>query len=430
MSNRSGDAVPREMVGNATFVIYCIYIVDYYVRISARVPGLAAIRPTLLLFASIVVLLIAQRNSLRGRLTTRPARALLVLLIYLAVSLPFTTWPGSAIHNFEPFARAVAFFYFTVLIVDTDRRLFVFLWVLVCCQLFRVLEPLYLNITTGYLGDSTYLGGGEFAGRLAGAPHDVINPNGLGFVAVTCIPYLYYCVFAAKQLYRKGLALALMGACLYVVMLTLSRGAMVALVVVLWIIFLKSKHKVLIPIVATALCAIGWAHLDAVHKDRYMSLFSKESRQSASAEGRLQLDQLEFEIGMQRPIFGHGLGTTAEAKVHDGHRPQASHNVYTELLIEIGVVGAFFFLRFLFSLYAELRLATRRLAEDKERSDEDIFSRLILCFTALFWMYAVFSSNYFGLSEDYWYVLAGLVTVLASSNLGSTKMPVSSGSRP
>jgi putative inorganic carbon (hco3(-)) transporter len=176
---------------------------------------------------------------------------------------------------------------------------------------------------------------------------------------------------------------------------------------------------------------VGWAHLDDVHKDRYFSLFSKDAQQSATAEGRTQLTKLEYQIGMQRPVFGHGLGTTAEAKVHDGHGAQASHNLYTELLIEVGVVGGLLFLRFLYSIHAELKQTARRLAENKTRPDEDFVGRLLLCFFALFWMYAVFSINYFGLSQDYWYVLAGLVTAFGGLTLRAPESQAASAtSRP
>jgi putative inorganic carbon (hco3(-)) transporter len=429
MSNRLADALPKNIVGNATFVIYCIYVVDYYVRVSSRVPGLGALRPTLLLFALLIALLVAQSSSLKGRLAVGPAKALLALFVYVVVTIPIATWPGSVVHNLEPWARAVAFFYFTVMIVDTQKRLYIFLGVLVSCQVFRVLEPLFLNITTGYLGDETYLGDGEFAGRLAGAPHDVVNPNGLGFVAVTCIPYLYYCLFVGKKSYLKGLALALIGACLYVLVLTMSRGAMVALAVIFWMIFTQSKRKVLLLVVVAVTCVLGWNHLDDVHKDRYMSLFSKNTRQSYSAQGRTQLTELEFSIGMEHPIFGHGLGSTAEAKVHAGHTAQASHNLYTELLIELGAVGGFLFLRFLYSIYSEVKLAARRVAENKAASDEDVRTRLIMCFSALFWMYAVFSINYYGLSQDYWYALGGVVTafgrqIVGAASAATTTTPV------
>lgn len=426
------------VLGSTTFIIYCIYTIDYYVRISARVHAIAATRPTLILFGVIVILLLAQQPRLQGRLNSRTSKALFALLAYLAVSLPFVTWPGSVLHSLDPFARVVAFFLFTALIVDTETKLLIFLAVFVGCQVFRVLDPLYLHITAGYLGDSTYIGDGDFAGRLSGGPYDVVNPNGLGFVTVTCIPFLYYCLYGSRQLYRKLLAIALIGSCLYVVYLTLSRGAMVALVVVAWMIFRGTKRKLLFVAGLAVVLMVAWAHLGGVHKDRYMSLLgvhggaegSVQATEDQTAYGRVKVTEEEFDIGMQRPIFGHGLGTTAEAKVHDGHPAQASHNLYTELLVEIGVVGALFFFRFLYSIYVELKEVQRALSDDEKRFPDDFYRRLIRCFVAIFWMYVVFSANYFGLSQDYWYALGGMVIALGRQVLpAAAPVPLSATNR-
>jgi putative inorganic carbon (HCO3(-)) transporter len=415
----SSESRPKAL-SSVTFILYCVYTIDYYIRLSSRVPALAAARPTLLLFILIVLLLLLQQPHLRGRLENRSAKALFAFFAYLALSLPFVTWPGSVLHNLDNFTRVVSFFFFSALLVDTERRLFVFLTVFVGCQVYRVLDPLYLHVTTGYLGDTTYLGDGNFAGRLSGGPYDVVNPNGLGFVIVGCVPFLYYVLYGSKQLYRKVLAIALIAACLYALYLTLSRGSMVALFVVIWAIFRQTKHKVLFVAGMVAVCVVAWAHFGSVQKDRYLSLLGEHGSQGSvqaeedqTAYGRVQVTEEEFDIGMQRPIFGHGLGTTQEAKVHDGHGPQASHNLYTELLVEIGVVGAFFFFRFLYSIYRELKEATTRLAQDEGRPDDDIYRRIFQALVALFWTYLVFSANYWGLSQDYWYALAGLVTVCA-----------------
>lgn len=420
MKTDVADALPATSVGNATFVIYCVYVIDFYVRISSRVPGLGALRPTLLLFAVLLVMLVVQARHLRDRLTTPASKALAALLIYVVVSIPMASWPGSVVRNVEPYVRTLAFFYFTVLVVDSPKRFYVFLTVLVGSQVFRVLEPLYLNITSGYLGDKTYLGAGEFAGRLAGAPRDVVNPNGLGFVAVTCIPYLYYCLFLNRKIWQKAAAAVLIAASMYVLVLTLSRGAMIALMVIIWIIFRQSQSKFLFMSVMVIALVVGWAHLDDVHKDRYLSLVSHNTRQSYSAEGRAQVTQEEFTIGMERPIFGHGLGTTAESKVHAGHGPQASHNLYTEILIEVGLVGGFLFLRFLYAIHKEVKLAAQRVADQADNPDVDMQKRLITCFVAVFWMYAVFSANYWGLTQDYWYAFAGVVTAFGRQVVGAT----------
>jgi putative inorganic carbon (HCO3(-)) transporter len=417
VNDRRSGSGPNAALSSATFALYCVYTIDYYVRISARVPALAPARPTLLMFGLIVVLLLLQQPHLKGRLANRPAKALFALFAYLALSLPFVTWPGSVLQNLVAYTRVVSFFFFSALIVDTEERLLVFLTVFVGCQVFRVLDPLYLHFATGYLGDATYLGQGDFAGRLSGGPYDVVNANGLGFVAVGCIPFLYYALYGARQLHRRVLAIALIGVCLYALYLTLSRGSMVALFVVVLAIFRRTKRKWLFVAGLVAVCAVAWAHFGSIERDRYLSLLHVHSAHHGglqatddeSAYGRVQLTEEEFWIGMERPIFGHGLGTTQEAKVHDGHRYQASHNLYTELLIELGVVGAFFFLRFLHSIYCELRDAVAELARDKRRPDDDIYRRLIQALVVLFWTYLVFSANYWGLSQDYWYALAGLV---------------------
>ena len=45
----------------------------------------------------------------------------------------------------------------------------------------------------------------------------------------------------------------------------------------------------------------------------------------------------------------------------------------------------------------------------------DFYARLNKALITLFWMYAVYSINYWGLSQYYWYLFAGLV--IAFSNL-------------
>ena len=161
----------------------------------------------------------------------------------MVITLPFVTWPGSVlINNLPEFVKAVVFFFFTTLIIDTEKRLTIFLLIFISCQVFRVFEPLYMNITSGYWGDRTYLGSGEFAARLSGAPSDIVNPNGLGFIIVTAIPYLYYLIWLSPRKLLKLLFLIILPLLIYALVLTMSRGAFLALLVILWMIFKESKR--------------------------------------------------------------------------------------------------------------------------------------------------------------------------------------------
>jgi hypothetical protein len=395
---------PFVPVTSVTFFFYCCFLIEFFFRLSSRVPVIGLIRPTLLLVLIISTLLLFQKKAFKSRELHNITQAVNVLIIYLFISLPFVTFPGSVLfNNSSEFVKAIAFFYFTMMVIDTPGRLKKFLVIFITCQIIRVMEPLYLNITTGYWGDKTHMGGGEFANRLAGGPHDVINPNELGFVIVTIIPFLHYFLLP-RGFFKKITYVVLMAALLYALILTMSRGAFLALLVVGYFVFRDSKHKLILLIVALLIATGGWTLMSSVQKDRYLSLIGQgEEQSSRTAEGRLTGMLKEFELGLRRPIFGHGLGTTPEAKYNFTGKRQASHNLYAELLIEIGFIGMVIFFRILQKVYKNFKKLRSSIPGDHIES-----LRLLKVMTCIFFMYLVYSSNYWGLSQYYWYLFAGL----------------------
>jgi O-antigen ligase len=348
-------------------------------------------------------------------------KSFFVLAGYILISLPLVEWPGSVIRaNLDPFVKASVFLFFVALIIDTERRLKIFLFVFVGCQVFRVLEPLYLNITTGYWGSSTYLSSKEFANRLAGAPADVINPNELGFVIATAVPFLHYLLWPLSWK-AKVVYLAVMPLLLYALILTMSRGGFIALLVVAFFVLKESKKKVRLIAVGIIAVILAFSVMTPVQKERYLSLIDRDAEGGASAEGRIRGMVNEFKLGMTRPIVGHGLGTTPEAKVHKLGARQASHNLYAEILIELGIVGFVIFMTFLSRVIKKLFVVRSTFSKVREGVD-DFYTRLNKALITLFWMYAVYSINYWGLSQYYWYLFAGLVIAFSNLALKSGQM--------
>lgn len=417
------EAVESTTVSSACFVIYLYFVFDFFLRFSSRIPGYGMLRPTLLGAAIISILLFLQRDKLKGRFDDPIFKAMFVLLGYLVISLPLVEWPGSVIRsNISPFVKAILFLFFTALILDTERRLKWFLGVFVFCQVFRVLEPLYMNITQGYWGSSTHLGGGDFADRLSGAPADVINPNELGFVIATAIPFLHYLLWPigwkSKILY-VGLLLPL----LYALILTMSRGGFIALLVVAFFIFKESRQKFSLIILGVILVVGALSIMTPAQKDRYLSLVSEDTLGAATVDGRFRGMVREFELGFTRPIVGHGLGTTSEAKANKLGEAQASHNLYAELIIELGIIGFALFIRYLYFCYKRLK-SNQLIFSRKSEFQDDFYDRLNKTLIVVFWMYAVYSINYWGLSQYYWYLFGGLVIVLGrigTKNVNSPK---------
>jgi len=398
-------------VSSFTFAVYMLFVFEFFMHLSSRYSFVGVLRPTLMFVVLLTMLLISQKDIFKQREKNSIFTALNILIIYLVVSLPLVEYPGSVIRmNLAVFVKAIAFFYFTALVIDTHKRLVFFLKVFVGTQVFRVLEPLFLHITTGYWGDKTYAGAGDFAGRLAGAPADVINANELGFVIVTAIPFLHY-LLLPKGFLGKVLYFSLVIPMLFTLMLTMSRGAFLALIVIGWMIFKESKNKITIIILAISLAVGMWAQMDDFQKDRYLSLVGASEKNSKTTEGRLHGILQEFELGFERPIVGHGLGTTNEMKFHKLGRGQASHNMYGELLIEIGLIGFILFLRYILSIRKNLTKLRTQLSES-DKKNKSFYFRLNQTLLAVVLMYAVYSINYWGLSQYYWYLLGGLVVAV------------------
>jgi len=415
-------------VSNFSFYLYLYYMVSFLLHIPARIPAISVIRPDLLIAVTLLISLFMQQQKLIGRFDNPCNKYLLIFLAYSILSLPFVEWPGSVLRgNLTEVIKACLFFYFTILIVDTDVRLKRFIFVFVSCQLFRVLEPLYLHEAYGYWGSQTFLGDGEFADRLGGAPSDVINPNGLAFVIATVFPFLHF-VWGNSRWISKLAYFLLILPLLYALVLTMSRSGMIAMLVITGSIFLKSRHKIILIIVSILIAVMTWTNMSDVQRERYLSLTGEEDvRGAGTAQSRMSGIKSEFMVALQKPIFGYGLGTSKEAlfNVHGG--THVAHNLYNETFIETGIIGLIIFILFLKSIYKTLKQVSKNLStsstphQDTRQTDKKnavaavplkYENNLMLALSACFWMYLVFSIAQYGLREYHWYLLAGIVTVL------------------
>ncbi len=221
------------------FKLYLLFTVSWFLHLTARLPILGVIRFDLILIGLIALLIVTDKSGYESNPidSTNTSKKLIILFAWIIISIPFAQWPGSVLRTGIPnLIKAVAFYYFTVSLLDSEKKLKTFITVFLVCQSFRIFEPMYLHITTGYWGSSTNMGEGEMMDRLAGAPSDIINGNGLAFVIVTVIPFYHYlCISSSNKL--RLLYLTALPIFLYALVLTASRTGFLALIVILAGIF-------------------------------------------------------------------------------------------------------------------------------------------------------------------------------------------------
>lgn len=407
----SGGAAPIPAPAGATtglgLGLYLVFMISWFLHLGTRVPALGAIRFDLLLVAVLTVLAFVSRPRKRAPASDTD-KLLLALILYSIVTIPFVEWPGSVLRAGIPeFIKAIVFYYFTVAFVRTEAGLRKLVLVFLACQLFRILEPLYLHITEGYWGSIASMANWEYLNRLSGAPHDVVNPNGLAFIVCTVLPFLYFLSGMSRPALLAAIALA--PACLYTLALTGSRTGFATLIVIYVAIFAKTRKRALVGAMGVVVLVAGLVILGGDLKDRYLSLFGGGEMNLSTAEGRIEGVMDNLRVALRKPVFGYGLGTSREANANFGGEDKPAHNLYAEALQELGLLGLILFLLFLKSIVSGFSECKRALF----RTSRDSFLGRLLDATQV-WLILnlVFSFASYGLSSYEWYLLAALSVVM------------------
>jgi len=395
------------------FNLYLIFSVSFFLRLPSRVAALGAIRMDALLVVIIAVLLMSQKEKIVINPEIRKTiRYVWLIGVFSVITLPLVEWPGSVINTgLIGFIKAAIFFFFTVKIINTEKQLKIFIFVFIVSNVIRILEPLWLNQTQGYWGSQTHLGGEEFAQRLSGAPSDVIGPNGLAFVITSIFPFLHYLLLASGDRLKQLIYWAILPVLLFTMVLTMSRTGLLALAIIGLGVFIKTKHKAVL-LLLVFIGGIGvWGSLNDIQKERYLSITQDDVRGSASSKGRLDGVINNLEVAMRRPLFGHGLGTSAEANANFGHKWQLAHNLYAEILQEIGIIGLIIFLFFMKSVIKNFQLSATIFSS--RVTQDSYLLRLNKAMQVWLLMNILFSFASYGLSSYEWYLFGGLSVVVA-----------------
>lgn len=424
------------------FRLYLLFIASYFLHITSRLPVLGLIRFDLLL---VLATAFCCYRAFGNRVGPPPkhtrlgdvGKSLAIMFGYVLITLPVVKWPGSVLGmGLQTLIKAVVFFYFTALLVTDTSRLKKVAYLFMLCQAFRFLEPLALHFTEGYWGDKTYIGEGEFADRLSGAPNDVINPNELAFVVLTGFVFIYYLGFSSKSVLMRLMWLGIVAAGLITLVLTSSRSGFLALLVLAFLIFLKSKQKILLGVLGTVAVVVGISQMNDVQKDRYLSIYRDDVRGAATSKGRISGLAENFEVFLHYPVFGSGLGTSGEANFNYlGGRGLKTHNLYLETMQELGAVGFIIYLGFLRAIYRELWPPVPLLSARERRRQEreggppepatlpDLVVRTRDATRLWFIMTLLFSFTQYNLSIYTLYLIAGFARVVGSPYFRSEEEP-------
>lgn len=213
----------------------------------------------------------------------------------------------------------------------------------------------------------------------------VSNPDYVGCFFAFMIPVLLEIYLQREKLLSKMLFLGSALASLFLLVKTQTRGAFLALLVVLvlWVIKKNKRYERIKISFITIICLVIFGTLTAgpggTFFDRMSTIFIRETRErDANVVTRLELWKQGIRIWRKFPVLGAGVGGMDPHEDMDGDytggvglTKRSLHQSFIQVLAEQGAVGGLAFLVFLFSIFRSL---SRTKKWCKEKGANDILS--------------------------------------------------------
>ncbi len=249
-------------------------------------------------------------------------------------------------------------------IVEDYLKVFVFYGLLVTVvhserDLRRVVVAL-LVIMTIYLGHSfsEYLSGRHVhrmgIDRMVGVDTTMGDPNSFGATILYVLPFVIPFWHDSQWRQRRWMLIAYVILSIGCIGLTGSRSAFVGLVLAILLAVVKSQYRTRMALAAVLLAPVFWLLLPQSLQTRFETIVNPEAgpaNAQVSAEGRIQGLYTGIRLWQDSPFTGCGPGAWIPAS----GGTLESHNLYGQVLGELGSIGALAFVCMLLGFWTNVR---------------------------------------------------------------------------
>jgi probable O-glycosylation ligase (exosortase A-associated) len=265
---------------------------------------------------------------------------LIILSFWVSLTTLFAVVPDAAHQKWDTSIKILLMTFFTIILMRSRERLHALIWVIV--------------LSVGFYGAKgglfTLLGVGQGEGeaRVYGPMGTFLaDNNALALTLIMILPLMRYLQMQSEIWWmRWGLA-ATMLVTVVAIIGTYSRGAVVAGVAMLFMLFWKSRKKFLIAVAAVVALGFSFAMAPEEWIERMETIQNYE--QDESAQGRIEAWTFAYRLALDRPVLGGGFLVNEDRElffqyVPDAAKERAFHSVYFEVLGEHGFVALGLFL--------------------------------------------------------------------------------------
>ena len=282
--------------------------------------------------------------------------------LWMCVTYVFSLEPGAGFERWKTVMKIFFFILVSASLIHTRKQIELLIWVIV--------------LSVGFYG----VKGGIFT-ILTGGAHRIYGPPGSGFMSdnnaisaalVMVIPLMYFLRTVVEPKWMKLGLWAAMGLSAMAVLGSQSRGAFLAVVVMLGFLWLKSRKKMVLGTLLALSVPVAIGFMPETWTARMESI--QNYKQDGSAMGRINAWTMAFNVANDRPLVGGGFelynARTFAKYAPDPLAVHSAHSIYFQILGEHGYVGLALFLAI--GLNAWLR--ARRLIKLSKTNPEDAWA--------------------------------------------------------
>jgi O-antigen ligase len=329
-------------------VVYCARPQDW-------IPGLAVVPLAKITgFLALATLGLSVATTGRGFLhLPREMLYLILLMGQMSLAAAFSpVWRGGAVKFvFGEFLNVVVITIAITLAVTSLLRLRRLLFVQTCSAVAIALVSIVKSpLVSGRL---TSVVGGIYG-----------NPNDLAFAAALAFPFCFAFLLETPSVFRKLLWTVGMLVVAYAILLTYSRGGLLAwltaVCICVWEFGVKGRRPLLLFLAVVAGLGILVLATPSQYGKRVRTILAPDEDVTGSAQARRELLVRSLEITAKHPLFG--VGPTCFQELSGSWHE--THNSYTQLSSEAGVPALILFLAILRRSFVNIRQA-KRLANGK-----------------------------------------------------------------
>jgi probable O-glycosylation ligase (exosortase A-associated) len=265
-----------------------------------------------------------------------------ICLTYLTAGDQERAWPF-----FLEYVKIFAMFICATLVLRAVRDLWLVYYVVLFAAVYIGYEINFLYLSSGWLILQTRGYGG-------------LDNNGAALILAMAIPMAFFAWEAVGRWWRWGFLLVI-PVLIHAILLSYSRGAMLSVLAAAPVMWLRTRHKVLVSLVYLGLggCVLVMAGKEV--QERFLSISKSDTDESA--QSRFTTWKIALQMASEKPLFGFGIRNSNLHTYAYGADMQGRsiHSQYLQTAADSGFVALGLYLGLLGSVFLGLRRVRRDL---------------------------------------------------------------------